>query len=107
MMDKESFCTDFHPADCGILEAVGRVLGAGFLGEGGGLGVRAIKGEIYKLNVRGGFHCSRCFVVSCFGGEKRIEVASVLRRANVAKPLRVSALLTSQRTGGTSECKPL
>lgn len=63
MMDKESFCTDFHPADCGILEAVGRVLGA-----------RAIKGEIYKLNVRGGFHCSRCFVVSCFGGGKRIEV---------------------------------
>jgi len=38
---------------------------------------------------------------------KMKEVASVLRRANVAKPLRVSALLTSQRTGGTSECKPL
>jgi len=43
-------------------------------------------------------------------------LASVLRRANVAKPLRVSALakplrisalLTSQHTGGTSECKPL
>lgn len=29
MMDKESFCTDFHPADCGILEAVGREEGWG------------------------------------------------------------------------------
>lgn len=54
-MDKERFCTDFHPADCGILEAVGRVLGAGVPGdEGRGLGERGVRGEIYKLNVRGG-----------------------------------------------------
>jgi hypothetical protein len=36
--------------------------------------------------------------------EISFSIASVLRRANVAKPLRVSALLTSQHTGGTSEC---
>lgn len=54
-MDKERFCTDFHPADCGILEAVGRVLGAGVAGNGGELGARGIRAEVYKLNVRGGF----------------------------------------------------
>lgn len=48
-------------------------MGAGVLGEGEGLGVRGTKAEVYKLNVRGGFHCSRCFVVSCFGVEKMIE----------------------------------
>jgi len=44
--------------------------------------------------------------LSAFGGRSQ-QVASVLKRANVAKPLRVSALLTSQHTGDTSECKPL
>ncbi len=32
--------------------------------------------------------------------------ASVLRRANVAKPLRVSALLTSQHTGAGEGANP-
>ena len=54
-LDNEIFCTDFHPHDCGIVDAVQQILlpstvPAEQLGfSGAPYGVRA---ELYKLNVR-------------------------------------------------------
>lgn len=54
-LDNEIFCTDFHPHDCGIVDAVQQILlpstvPAEQLGfSGGPYGVRA---DLYKLNVR-------------------------------------------------------
>ena len=54
-LDNETFCTDFHPHDCGIVDAIQQILlpctvPVEQLGLGNGsYGVRA---ELYKLNVR-------------------------------------------------------
>lgn len=57
-LDSGIFCTDFHPHDCGIVDAVQQILlpstvPARQLGLGSGsYGIRA---ELYKLNVRANF----------------------------------------------------
>ena len=57
-LDNEIFCTDFHPHDCGIVDAVQQILLPSTVPVeqlGLGSGSYGIRAELYKLNVRANF----------------------------------------------------
>lgn len=47
-MDESAFCTNFHPADCGITDAVAQAL-LPMIGNGQA-GLRGVHAELYKLS---------------------------------------------------------
>ena len=54
-LDKDIFCTDFHPHDCGIVDAVQQILLPSTVPVeklGLGTGSYGVRAELYKLNVR-------------------------------------------------------
>lgn len=52
-LDTSQFSTNFHPHDCGILDAIQQILLPSTIrgGQGIGIGPQGVRAELYKLNV--------------------------------------------------------